>query len=72
MVQVTLREPMHLCTCVSEEEGEGEALYPKTTSLMSYTLKYVSFVEVGCMGRVPLRDCCLLFIVVYYESLKRD
>ena len=54
--RVGLREPMHLCTCVSEEGGEGEALCPKTPSLLSYTLRYVSFTEVGCMGRVALRE----------------
>ena len=28
----------------------------ETPSLLSYTLKYVSFAEVGCMGRVALRE----------------
>ena len=57
--RVALREPMHLCTCVSEEGGEGEALCPETPSLLSYTqltLRYVSFAEIGCMGLVALRE----------------
>ena len=41
--RTVLREPMHLCTCVSEEGGESDALFPKTPSLLSYTLRYVSF-----------------------------
>ncbi len=41
---VALREPMHLCTYVSEEGGDGEAAYSlaETPSLLSYTLRYVS------------------------------
>ena len=51
----TLREPMHLCTCVSEEGGDGEAACSETPSLLSYKLRYVSFAEVGSVCRVALR-----------------
>ncbi len=37
---------MHLCTCVSEEEGDGAAACSETPSQLSYTLRYVSFTEV--------------------------
>ena len=32
-------EPMHLCTCVSEEGGDGEAARSETPSLLSSTLR---------------------------------
>ncbi len=52
-----LREPIHLCTCVSEEGVDGEAVCSETPSLLSYTLTYVSFTEVGrVFGRVPFRE----------------
>ena len=47
---------MHLYTCVSEEVGDGEAPFPETPSLLSYTLRYVSFAEVGSVCRVALRE----------------
>ena len=47
---------MHLCTCVSEEEGDGGAACSETPSLLSYTLRYVSFGEVGWMGQVAFRE----------------
>ncbi len=57
--RVVLREPMHLCTCVSEEGGDGEPARSETASLLSYTLRYVSFTEVGSIFFYPL----LLFII---------
>jgi hypothetical protein len=54
--RVALREPMHLCTYVSEEGGDGEAARSETPSLLSYTLRYVSFAEVGIICRVALRE----------------
>ncbi len=54
--RVALQEPMHLCTCVSEEGCDGEAPCPETPSLLSYTLRYISFTEVGSVGRVALRE----------------
>ena len=47
---------MHLCTCVSEEGGDGEAACSETPYLLSYTLRYVSFAEVGSVSRVALRE----------------
>ena len=47
---------MYLCTCVSEEGGDGEAACSETPSLLSYTLRYVSFAEVGSVCRVALRE----------------
>ncbi len=43
--QVGLREPMHLCTCVSEEGGDGEGEGSEVSSLLSHTLRYVSLAE---------------------------
>jgi hypothetical protein len=34
---------MHLCTCVCEEGDDGETVSSETPSLLSYTLRYVSF-----------------------------
>ena len=47
---------MHLCTCVNEEGDDGEDPYLETPSLLSYTLKDVSFAEVGSVCRVALRE----------------
>jgi hypothetical protein len=41
-------------TYVSEEGGDGEVPDSETPSLMSYTLRYVSFGEVDNIYRVPL------------------
>jgi hypothetical protein len=46
---------MDLCTCVREEGDDGEAARSETTSLLSYTLRDVSFVEVGIISRVAKR-----------------
>ncbi len=68
---------MNLCTCVSEEGVDGEVVHSETSSLLSYTLRYVSFTEVVNVCRVPFREpihlstcvneeggfvCCLLLI----------
>ncbi len=37
--QFGLREPMYLCACVNEEDGDGEGVDSEETSLMSYTLR---------------------------------
>jgi hypothetical protein len=34
-----------LCTCVSEEGGDGEGVGSEAPSLLSYTLRYVSLAE---------------------------
>jgi hypothetical protein len=52
--RAVLWEPMHLCTCVSEEGGDGEAACSETPSLLSYILRYVSFGEVGRICRTVL------------------
>ncbi len=82
--RVTLWGPMHLCTCVSEEGGDGEVERSETSSLMSYTLRDVSFAEVGIICRVELwgpmylfcetYECPFIFDrkkFIYYESTKR-
>jgi len=53
--RVALWNPMHLCTCVSEEGGDGEAVWSETPSLLSYTIRYVGCAEVGSVCRVALR-----------------
>ncbi len=40
--QVGLREPIHLCTCVSEEGGVGEGAGSEAPPLLSYTHRYVN------------------------------
>jgi hypothetical protein len=41
---------------VSEEGGDGEVASSETPSLLSYTLRYVNFAEVGSVYRVALRE----------------
>ena len=41
---------------MSEEGDDGEAPFPETSSLLSYTLRYVSFTEVGSVCRVEFRE----------------
>ena len=45
-----------LCTCMSEKGGDGEGESSEEPSLLSYTLRYVSFAEVGSVCRVALRE----------------
>ncbi len=52
--RVALREPMYLCTYVSEEGGDGEVPRSETSSLLSYILRCVSFGEVDRVYRVAL------------------
>ena len=47
---------MHLCTCVSEEGGDGEGAGSESPPLLSYTLRYVSLTELGTLRRVGLRE----------------
>jgi hypothetical protein len=54
--RTVLREPMHLCTCVNEEGGDGEVACSETPSLLSYILRYVSFAETGRIYRTVLRE----------------
>jgi hypothetical protein len=48
-----------LCTCASEEGGDGEGEDSEASSLLSYTHRYVSLAEV-------------VTVIVYYESRKRE
>jgi hypothetical protein len=41
---------------VSEEGGDGEDVVSGESSLISYTLRYVSLVELGTLCRVGLRE----------------
>ncbi len=41
---------------MSEEGGDGESVYSETSSLLSYTLRYVSFTVVVSVCRVALRE----------------
>jgi hypothetical protein len=56
--RVPLREPFHLCTCMREEGGDGEAERSETPSpsVLSYTLRCISFTEVGSVCRIELRE----------------
>jgi hypothetical protein len=75
---------MSLCTYVNEEGGDGETVHSETPSLMSYTLRYVSFTETVSICRVVFREpmhlCTCVsekmetirLLFVYYESMKRN
>ncbi len=73
--QFVLWEPMHLCTYVSEEGGDGAGTVSEATSLLSYTLGYVSLPELthcaslGCENRYTCVHVWTMFIV-YYETIK--
>ena len=45
-----------LCTCVSEERGDGESVGSEELSLLSYTLRYVSLTDfsLGCDNDTPV------------------
>ncbi len=53
---------MHLCTCVSEEGDDRETVHSETPSLLSYTLRYVSFTEVGSDYH---QGFALIYIYIY-------
>ncbi len=57
---------------MSEEGDDGEAARLETPSLLSYTLKYVSFVEVDSVCRVALREPMHLCTCVSEEFGDRD
>ncbi len=58
--RVALREPMHLCTCVSEEGGDGEGAHSETPSLLSLQFRRGRQRLPGCFTRtdapVHMRD----------------
>ncbi len=41
-----------LCTCVSEEGGDGEGTDSEAPSLLSYTTRYVSLAELNNVCQV--------------------
>ena len=45
---------MHLCTCVNKEETDGEGVDSEVSSLMLYTLRYVSLSEVVTVSQFVL------------------
>ncbi len=47
--QFGFREPIHLCVCITEEGGDGKGTGSEASSLLSYTLRYVSLTEVDTM-----------------------
>ena len=53
---------------MSEEGGDGEPPCSETPSLLSYTLRYVSFAEVGSVCRAVLREPRHLCIFVSEEG----
>ena len=59
---------MHLCTYVSEEGDDGEAVRSETPSLLSYTRRYVSFTEIDNVCRVPLQEPMYLCTCVNEEG----
>ena len=47
--------PMHLCTYVREEGGDGEGADSKAPSLMSYTFRFVSLAGLDKLCQFGLR-----------------
>ena len=45
-----------LCTCVSEEGGDGDGSGSEAPSRLSYTRRYVSVVEIGHVCQFGLRE----------------
>jgi hypothetical protein len=45
-----------LCTCRNEEGGDGEGESSEAPSLLSYTLRYVSFAKLGHVCQFGLRE----------------
>ena len=101
LCRVGLRDPMNLCTCVSEEGGDGEGAdseaplgtlcrvglrepmhlcaymdrgedAEEATSLLSYTLLYVSLVELVTVSRVGSREPIHLCTCVSEEGGDRE
>jgi hypothetical protein len=70
--RAVLREPIHLCTCMSEEGGDGKVAFSETSSLLSYTLRYVSFTEIDSVCRVALREPMHLCTCVSEEDGERE
>ena len=65
---VGFRDPMYLCTSVSEEGGDGEDAVSETPSLLSYTLRYVSLVELDTLCHFGFREPMHLRVYVSEEG----
>ena len=63
-----------LCTCVSEEGGDGEDAGSETPSLLSYTLRYVSLAELSTLCRVKVKShelsISFFLIQIFFLSLR--
>ena len=57
---------------MNDEGGDGETVLSETPSLLSYTLRYVSFAEVDRVCRVALREPMYLCICMSEEVGDRD
>ena len=61
---------MHLCTCVSEEGGDGESAGSEAPSLLSYTLRYVRLADLDRHGESADSEALsLLSYTLRYVSL---
>jgi hypothetical protein len=72
---------MNLCVYVSEGGGDGEGTDSETSSLLSYTLRYVSLTELGTLFQFGLREPMIFNSrfesrvkkkFFYYESRKKE
>ena len=59
---------MILCTGVSEEGGDGEGPGSEPSSLLSYTLKYISLTHVDILCQVGFRQPIHLCTYVNQEG----
>jgi hypothetical protein len=60
-----------LCTCMSEKGGDGEGESSEAPSLLSYTLRYVSFAKLGHVCQFGLREPIHLCACVSEEGWGR-
>ncbi len=65
---VPFRGPIHLHECVRKEGGDGEGVDSES---ISDTFRYIDLAGL-VTGLVALRGPMHLFIVVYYETIKRE
>ncbi len=57
-----------LCTCMSEKGGDGEGERSEVPSLLSYTLRYVSFAKLGHVYQFGFREPIHLCVYVNEEG----
>jgi hypothetical protein len=62
---------MYLCGCVREEGGDGEGVDSEASSLLSYTRRYVSLVELGHVCQFGLREPIHLCECVREEGVQK-